>query len=46
MIDLIRSYFGASVSTETVELTAAVLLVAFVLLVCSMVCGILNRFFR
>lgn len=46
MIDLIRAYLGSGASTQTVELTAAVLLVAFVLLVCSMVCGMLNKFFR
>ncbi len=46
MIDLIRSYLGSSASTEVVELTAAVLLISFVLLVCSMCFGILNRFFR
>lgn len=46
MIDLIRTYFGVGVSTFTVELTAAVLLIAFICLIVSMVCGILNRFFR
>lgn len=46
MIDLISSYFGASVSSFTVELTAAVLLIGFVLLVCSSVFGIFNQFFR
>lgn len=46
MIDLIRAYLGASASTQIVEITASVLLVAFVCIVCSMTCGILNRFFR
>lgn len=46
MIDLIRSYLGTGASTEVVELTAAVLLISFVLLVCSMCFGILNKFFK
>ena len=46
MIDLIKSYLGSGASTEIVEITAAVLLITFVCLVCSMTCGILNRFFR
>ncbi len=46
MIEILRAYFGSSVSTDTLELTAAVLCVAFVLLICSMTVGILNKFFR
>lgn len=46
MTDLIRNYLGSGVSTEIVEITSAVLLVVFVCLICSMCCGILNRFFR
>lgn len=46
MINLIQSYFGATVSPFVIELAASVLLIGFVLLVCSSVFGIFNQFFR
>lgn len=46
MIDLVRDFLGSSASVQTVELTSAVLLIGFVLIVTSCLFGIVNIFFR
>lgn len=46
MIDLIRSFLGSAASSQVIELTGAVLLIAFVCIVISCLFGVVNRFFK
>lgn len=46
MMQLLQNYFGSSVSTEVMELTAAALLIGFIMITASSVIGVLNRLFK